>query len=357
MSSDNDLLAVGLGGAAGLGLWYVLSDREAKAKAETNVDAAGATAQPTTAATACALRLDAKGLTADGVRVDVTTAVSQCKATGRADLVVASDAPSTAYADLAAAFQSAGIQVSEHRNRRNGAASADSHYTRTSHTILRDGVPIVEITRANLGHLRYALTGPEVDELIDQIVEMLEVRDAAPRRGKNELRGAKLPRYLAWCGTCYTGARLETNSRRKAEAHATSHMRLHPGHDVHVTDRREHRVEHERNARADRELAALTSLAGHVRAARSMREGSGRREAASKFARLVAKHSGAQLDDNATVDFEDNIVVSGTPGEMQKVAAWVERLARDTDRALTATVETFDDPEDPDWAVCRIRGL
>ena len=49
--------------------------------------------------------------------------------------------------------------------------------------------------------------------------------------------------------------------------------------------------------------------------------------------------------------------VSGAPEEMRKVAAWVERLARDTGRAISATVETFDDPEDQDWAVCRIRGL
>jgi hypothetical protein len=60
-------------------------------------------------------------------------------------------------------------------------------------------------------------------------------------------RGAKPARYLAWCGTCYSGARLETNSRRKANEHATSHLKLAPGHDVHVTDRQKQRARDERN--------------------------------------------------------------------------------------------------------------
>ena len=88
-----------------------------------------------------------------------------------------------------------------------------------------------------------------------------------------------------------------------------------------------------------------------------MRQGARRREAAAQLARFVAKHSGARVNDDATIDFENSIVVNGSPHDMQKVAAWVARLARDTGRPVSAAVETFDDPDDPDWAVCRIRGL
>jgi hypothetical protein len=77
------------------------------------------------------------------------------------------------------------------------------------------------------------------------------------------------------------------------------------------------------------------------------------------MARFVAKHSGAQVEDTPTIDFEGNVVVSGSVREMKKVAAWVEWLARETGRPVSALVETYDDPDDPDpdWAVCRIRGL
>lgn len=120
-------------------------------------------------------------------------------------------------------------------------------------------------------------------------------------------------------------------------------------------------IRERRNGRARRprggDLAALITLAAGVRAASSTRQGTTRQEAAAKLARFVARHAGAQVDDQATIDFENNVVVSGAPREMRKVAAWVERLARDSGRAVSATVETFEDPEDPDWAVCRIRGL
>lgn len=119
-------------------------------------------------------------------------------------------------------------------------------------------------------------------------------------------------------------------------------------------------IQKHRNARPRRnggDLATLRKLAARVRATSSARQGSTRQEAAAKLARFVARHSGAQVEDQVTIDFENNIVVSGAPSEMRKVAAWVERLARDSGRKVSATVETFDDPEDQDWAVCRIRGL
>lgn len=49
-------------------------------------------------------------------------------------------------------------------------------------------------------------------------------------------------RYLATCLTCYSGARLETNSKREAECHATSHMNTY-GHEVTVIDRNADRRE------------------------------------------------------------------------------------------------------------------
>lgn len=285
MSNDSHAaIALALGAGTGLGLWYLLRDDALPASAPPEAATSASAAPP------CALRLDAKGLTADGAVIDVPTAIATCKAAGKADLVLADDAPSAAYADLSAAFGAAGILIQQRRNAR---------------------------------------------------------------------RQTRPPRYLAWCGTCYSGARLETNSRREANVHATSHLRLYPGHAVHVTDRATPRARDERNVRgrSDRELAALAVLAAQLVGAPTVRQGSKHREVAARLARFVATHSGARIEDHATLDFEDNVVVSGAPEEMRKVAAWVERLARDTGRAISATVETFDDPEDQDWAVCRIRGL
>ncbi len=124
----------------------------------------------------------------------------------------------------------------------------------------------------------------------------------------------------------------------------------------------EHRNARSRARRQDGgALATLRTLAARARAAIATRQGSQRKEAAAKLARFVARHSGAAVNDDATIDFENNVVVNGTPEDMQKVAAWVARLARDTGRSVSATVELFDDPDDPgrdpDWAVCRIHGL
>ncbi len=247
MSNDHTALVLALGAGAGLGLWALLRDDDAKPSG------APASASPSTNSPAavppppCSLRLDAKGLTADGAVIDVPTAVETCRAAGRADLVLADDAPSAAYADLAAALGAAGILIAQRRN-------------------------------------------------------------ARPRRGR-------------------------------------------------AADRRRRRQRAGRNASARSRVAALGTLAAQFKSVTSARQGSGRREAAARLARFVAKQSGARVNDDATLDFENNVVVNGTPAEMRKVAAWVERLARDSGRPLSATVETFDDPDDDDWAVCRIRGL
>lgn len=185
-NGSNTALALGLGAGGGVLLWYFLHDkhRGAKGKNERPAvqgDAASTsttTEAPITAARACALRLDATGLTADGVRVGVADAVKRCKSAGSAEVTIIPNASASAYAELMIGLGRAGIPAYAHRNARGGAAR----------------------------------------------------------------RGAKPARYLAWCGTCYSGARLETNSRRKANEHATSHLRLYPGHDVHVTDRQARRL-------------------------------------------------------------------------------------------------------------------
>lgn len=84
MSNDHTALVLALGAGAGLGLWALLRDDDAKPSG------APASAPPsTTSALAglprpCSLRLDAKGLTADGAAIDVPTAVETCRAAGRA---------------------------------------------------------------------------------------------------------------------------------------------------------------------------------------------------------------------------------------------------------------------------------
>ncbi len=245
MSNDHTALVLALGAGAGLGLWALLRDESAENPPPSALPPRAAPAPVVATFPPCALRLDAKGLTADGVAIDVPAAVARCRAAGRADLVLADDAPSAAYADLSAALAAAGILIAQRRNARRG------------------------------------------------------------RRGRQRPRG---------------------DVRRAV-------------------------------GRAERELAELRTLAAQARTQGSTRQGAGRREAAARLARFVAKHSGARVNDDATVDFSGNVVVNGTPVEMRKVAAWVERLARDTGRPVSAAVETFDDPEDPDWAVCRIRGL
>lgn len=240
MSNGNSVLALAVGAGAGLGLWYLLDRDDKKDAAKKDAPPTSATAAPTSspgtsaAPTPCPLRLDAAGLTAEGVPLTVSGAVARCQAAGRALLTIAGTAPGTVYADLVAALGAAGITIQEHRN-----------------------------------------------------------------------------------------ARSRSRSRRQDGG----------------------------------ALATLRTLAARVRASTSTRQGSGRKDAAAKLARFVARHSGAEVNDDAVIDFENNVVVNGTPDEMRKVAAWVERLARDSGRPLSATVETFDDPDDDDWAVCRIRGL
>jgi hypothetical protein len=127
-------LALALGAGGGLALWYLFrdGDRKKPAPAVAGPAAPVAPAAPSPAPTACALRIDATGLTADGVRVGVAEAVDRCKRAGRADVSVSEDASAAAYADLMIALGRAGVSVHAHRDvagprnaRRTGPRTVD----------------------------------------------------------------------------------------------------------------------------------------------------------------------------------------------------------------------------------------
>jgi len=129
MSNGSRALPLALGAGGGFLLWYFLrhgkqatrvaapptstANRTPSAPAAT---APAAQASPPPAPAACVLRLDASGLTADGVRVEVAEAVNRCKLAGRADVTVIPEASATAYADLMIALGRAGVPVYTHRN-------------------------------------------------------------------------------------------------------------------------------------------------------------------------------------------------------------------------------------------------
>jgi len=132
MSNGNVVLPLALGAGGGFLLWYFLHDHEQdthsaapprsaipqtpSAPAVAAPAAPAALAPPPPAPAACALRLDASGLAADGVRVEVAEAVNRCKLAGRADVTVIPEASATAYADLMIALGRAGVPAFAHRN-------------------------------------------------------------------------------------------------------------------------------------------------------------------------------------------------------------------------------------------------
>jgi hypothetical protein len=128
--------------------------------------------------TTCSLRLDGDGLTVDGRASDIDAAIESCRAAARTALVLADDAPSSAYAALVAAFERAGIPIA-HAARRNarrprGRRQAAPRYAlEGGRTILRDDQPIVTLQRIDLGNERYALSPHETDGLARQIVDLL----------------------------------------------------------------------------------------------------------------------------------------------------------------------------------------
>lgn len=116
------------------------------------------------------VRIDRTGLTVDGCGADLSTAIARCRADGHARLVLAADAPSAACVELADALAHAGVTVaSAQRNARRTAP----RYARDGRTIVRDGQPIITITRVDLGDQRFAITPYETDQLTGRIVDLL----------------------------------------------------------------------------------------------------------------------------------------------------------------------------------------
>src|SRR5690606_19218395 len=83
---EDAVLALALGAGGGLVLWYPSRDEKADAAAAGKAPAPPPPAPPVPmplplpkVAGACSLKLDARGLTADGQRVDVAGAVERCK--------------------------------------------------------------------------------------------------------------------------------------------------------------------------------------------------------------------------------------------------------------------------------------
>jgi hypothetical protein len=108
MSDGNAFVALTLGLGGGVALAYLRRDEDSPAPA---VPAGPPTAKQPRTERACSLRLDAKGLVADGQVVDVTGAVARCKAAGRAELIFAKDGPAAVYVELHRALSRAGIPV------------------------------------------------------------------------------------------------------------------------------------------------------------------------------------------------------------------------------------------------------
>lgn len=105
MSNGNTIaLALGLGGGALI--WHVTRDRVQLRPAPGATTTLGG---PPRAAAPCSLRLDAAGLTVDGTRAEVAAAVERCKANGRADVALASDAPAAIHVQLVTALSAAGV--------------------------------------------------------------------------------------------------------------------------------------------------------------------------------------------------------------------------------------------------------
>jgi hypothetical protein len=112
-------LALALGAGAGIALHYLTRDDETpdepkpreRAPASTASPASATTATPPRKAGACSLKLDKETLTLEGEKVDVPTAVTRCKAAGRAELAVALDAPAWISQELVGALVAAGVPV------------------------------------------------------------------------------------------------------------------------------------------------------------------------------------------------------------------------------------------------------
>ena len=118
MSNLGDaVIALAIGAGGGFLLWRHLRDKKdgGEQPPEPKPVVAEAPAPPPRTGSACSLKLDATGLSADGNPVDVPTAVKRCKAAGRADLFLTDSAPAQVYVDLSQAFAKAGIPLTVRR--------------------------------------------------------------------------------------------------------------------------------------------------------------------------------------------------------------------------------------------------
>ena len=189
MSNGNAALALALGAGTGLGLWYLTRDDDNDHDTTPVRPAAPTEPVPTTATTQapapCTMRLDAAGLTVDGVLVDVPSAVDFCKNAPATELTLADDAPTTVYLELAAALQRAGItlRLAPRRNGRNTRGRRDRpRYIREGRRILRDGEPLLSLDRVDLGDQRFAITPHEADALAQRVVDLLNGSRRARRQ-------------------------------------------------------------------------------------------------------------------------------------------------------------------------------
>jgi hypothetical protein len=118
--SNGTTLAIALGLGGGALAWHLSRDKRALSPGEPVVNPPATAAAPVGAAPRsfgepprvagpCVLKLDAGGLTIDGARSDVSVAVARCKANGRAELALASDAPAAIHAQLTSALFAAGV--------------------------------------------------------------------------------------------------------------------------------------------------------------------------------------------------------------------------------------------------------
>jgi len=68
----------------------------------------------------------------------------------------------------------------------------------------------------------------------------------------------------------------------------------------------------------------------------------------AKMAAFVAKHSTAELDAEAIVDWQNNIVVTGALSECLLVKAWALLIG------IEGVIVEAPEPDDGEWTVCRI---
>ena len=117
MSNLGDaVIALAIGAGGGFLLWrHFRDDKDGVRPSGQKPASESASAPPPRVSGACSLKLDATGLSADGKPVDVPTAVTRCKAVGRADLFLTEGAPAQVYVDLSQAFAKAGIPLTVRR--------------------------------------------------------------------------------------------------------------------------------------------------------------------------------------------------------------------------------------------------